>query len=150
MSAETIIANIEADLANFSTEGKSVVATILARLTSIEGAITNVGGPLSTALTDVGSIVTAALGAGATVAAAATNPVAAAVAIGSIAAPVSSLFVEAYDEVKGFVEGIEGQTPAAGATGAETDGAAAGGAVRNLWDAVVDSIEGKVPPAPQS
>jgi hypothetical protein len=141
MSAETIIADIEADLANFSNEGKSVVATILARLTSIAGAITSVGGPLGTALTDVGAIVTSALSAGATVAAAATNPVAAAVAIGSIAAPVSALFVEAFDEVKGFVEGLEGQTPATGATTQETDGAAAGAGTKNLFDAIVDSVK---------
>jgi hypothetical protein len=142
MSAETIIADIEADLANFSTEGKSVVATILARLTSIEGAITQVGGPLNTALSDVSTIVTSALSAGATVAAAATNPIAAAVAIGNIAAPVSSLFVEAFDEVKGFVEGLEGQAPAAGSTTAETDGAAAGAGTKNLFDAIVDTIKG--------
>lgn len=150
MSAETIIADIQNDLANFSNEGKSVFATILARLTSIEGAITQVGGPLGTALTDVGAVVTAALSAGATVAAAATNPVAAAVAIGSIAAPVSSLFVEAFDEVKGFVEGLEGQAPAAGSTTQETDGAAAGAGVKNLWDAIVDTIENKAPPAAAS
>lgn len=141
MSAETIIADIGADLSKFSTEGQSVIATILARLTTIEGAITSAGGPLSTALNDVGQVVTAALGAGATVAAAATNPVSAAVAIGAIAAPVSSLFVEAFEEVKGFVEGLEGATPAAGATAAETDGAAAGAGTRNLFDAIIDSIK---------
>lgn len=141
MSAETIIADIEKDLANFSTEGKSVVATMLARLTAIEGAITSAGGPLSTALTDVSVIVTQALSAGATVAAAATNPVSAAVAIGAIAAPVSELFVEAFDEVKGFVEGLEGKTPVAGATTQETDGAAAGAGTKNLFDAIVDSIK---------
>lgn len=141
MSAETIIADLEADFANLSTNGKSFFASLIARVTSIEGAITKAGGPLSTALADVSTIVTSGLSAGITVAAAATNPVAAAVAIGNIAAPVSALFVEAFDEVKGFVEGLEGKTPAAGSTTAETDGAAAGAGTKNLFDAIVDSVK---------
>lgn len=141
MSAETIIADLQADFGTLTTDGKSVLATMLARLTTIEGAITATGGPLSTALTDVGGLVTQGLAAGATVAAAATNPTAAAVAIGAIAAPVSALFVEAFDEVKGFVEGLEGKAPAAGSTTQETDGAAAGAGVKNLWDAIVDSVK---------
>jgi hypothetical protein len=141
MSATTIIADIEADLANFSTEGKSVVATILARLTSIEGAITSSGGPLSVALTDVSALVTQGLAAGATVAAAATSPTAAAVAIGDVAVSVSGLFVEGYNIAHGVIEGVEGVTPPAGATTQEVDGAAAGAGIRNLFDAIEDSIK---------
>lgn len=152
MSAETIIADIEADLANFSSEGKAVLATILARLTAVETATTNIGaaigGPVATALADASSLVTQALTAGATVAASATNPLAAAVAIGNVAAPVTGLFVTAFNGAKGVIEGLEGQTAPAGASAAEQVGDSAGLASRNFFDAIVDAIEGKTPPAP--
>jgi hypothetical protein len=141
MSASTIIADVTKDFGNFSTDAQAVIAALFSRVTALEGAIAQVGGPLGTALVDVSGVVTSALGVGATVAAAATNPETAAIAIGTAAVSVSNLFVEAFDEVKGFIEGVEGQTPATGATTQETDGAAAGAGVKNLFDAVVDTFK---------
>jgi hypothetical protein len=135
MSATTIIATVE-------TDANSIFTAALARLTAIETAIEAAGGPLATALGDVGKAVSAAVGAGATVAAAATNPATLAVAIGAVAVPVTTAFEDVYEGIKGFVEGVEGINPTTGATTAETDGAAAGEGVKNLFDAIRDTIKG--------
>lgn len=141
MSAETIIADLEADFANMSANGKSFVIALTSRVTALETAFSNLSAPASQALADASSVVTGALSIGASVVAAASDPVTAAIAIGAAAAPVSSLFVSAYNEVHGFIEGLEGQAPAAGATQQETDGAAAGAGVKNLWDAFTDDLK---------
>lgn len=135
MSAETIIATIEADAQN-------VLATGLSRLTALETAFANAGPEFAKLLSDAGASVGTVLAAGASVAAAATNPAAAAVAIGSAVVPVTNAFVSAFDAIEGFVEGVEGKTPAAGAPAAEVDGAAAGSGVRNIVDAFFDDITG--------
>lgn len=140
MSAETIIATIEADASNIS-------AAALARLTAFETAFANAGPEFAKLLADATASVGTVLAAGASVAVAATNPEAAAVAIGSAIVPVTNAFVSVFNEITGFVEGAEGKTPVAGASAAETDGAAAGAAVRNIVDAFFDDITGKGAPA---
>jgi hypothetical protein len=140
MSATTVIATIEADANNVLSAG-------LSRLTALETAFANAGPEFAKLLGDATTAVGTVLGAGASVAAAATNPAAAAVAIGSAVVPVTNAFVAAFNEIEGFVEGVEGKTPAAGATTAEVDGAAAGAGVRNIIDAFFDDITGSGPPA---
>lgn len=140
-TGQTIIAQIGDDFANFSTEAQSVIAALFSRVTALEGTVASLATPAGQSLEDISDIVTGALSAGATVAASATNPASAAIAIGSVAIPVTNLFVEAYDEAKGFLEGVTGQAPAAGATQAETDGAATGAATKNIFDAIADAIK---------
>jgi ornithine cyclodeaminase/alanine dehydrogenase-like protein (mu-crystallin family) len=141
MSASTIIADLEADFSNISTNGKAFIATLVGRVTALENTFSAAGPALESAFSDASALVTATLGEGATVAAAAVNPTTFAIAIGAVAAPVSQIFVEGFNLAKGFLEGVEGQTPATGATTQETDGAAAGTEVKNLFDAVRDSLK---------
>jgi hypothetical protein len=140
MSAATIIATVEADASN-------VLATGLSRLTALETAFAAAGPEFAKLLTDATAGVGTVLAAGASVAAAATNPAAAAVAVRAAIVPVTNAFVSAFNTIEGFVEGVEGKTPAAGASSAEVDGAAAGSGVRNLVDAFFDDISGAGAPA---
>lgn len=162
MSATTIIADLEAELANVGPLTKSFLMALTARVSSMEAAFGNLGASAAAALADATTDVENALGAGATIAAAATNPATLAVAIGQAAVPVTTLFQNAFNLAEGFVEGLEGKTPAAGASQAEVDGDAAGAGVKNFFDAfvetLVDPLLGKspapatpaasVPPAP--
>lgn len=151
MSAATIIADLESELASVGPNTKAFLMALTARVSSMEAAFANLGTSAAAALGDATTDVENALSAGATIAAAAVNPATLAVAIGQVAVPVTTLFGSAFDLAKGFVEGLEGKPAAAGASQAEVDGDAAGTGVKNLFDAfdetLIEPLFGKTPPA---
>jgi hypothetical protein len=151
MSAETIIAQLEADFSNLSSAGKAFLISLTSRVTALENTLqSTAAGPLAQTFSDVSASVNTILSAGATAAASANNPATLVVAIGAVAAPVTQALAADFNEAKGFIEGLTGNTPAAGASTAEVDGAASGAAVKNIWDAFVDDIEMTIHPAANS
>lgn len=135
MSAETILVDLETELANLTPNAKSFFGAVIARLTALETTVASASSPLASVFAEATKDVGAVLAAGVQVAVSATSPTALVVAIGNVVAPVTAAFGDAFEAVEGFVEGLEGKTPAAGAPAAEVTGAAAGVAVGNIIDA---------------
>jgi len=138
MSLETVLVDLENEFTSLTPNAKSFLASLVARVTALETTIASNTSPLQATFSAISKDIMGTLAAGVSVAASATNPSTLVVAIGNVAVQVTTAFGDVFDEVHGFIEGVEGKTPAAGADAAETQGAAAGAATKNILDAFVD------------
>jgi hypothetical protein len=120
-------------IATIEQDASAVIATLVQRVTAIEAGIAKAAPAVSTAIETASADATAIVTGAASVATAPNV-----VTIGTVFVPVVNAFVDVFNLIRGFVEGLEG-LPVSGTSSSEQAGDSAGQAVRNV---VSDALTG--------